>query len=411
MTVSHLLATIQYTAVVSTTDARATRFYRPELDILRFFAFLAVFIHHSLPVSIGLPSWPIVFSQWLNAIAAAGRHGVDLFFVLSSYLITELLIREYGKYQHIDVKSFYIRRTLRIWPLYFFFLLLSIVLDPYLFPLKSPGLAYTLLHFIFLGNWAIILYGLPSSIGSILWSVSIEEQFYVIWPLLIRRFGIASISVISAIFIVIAWVARILIVTLDIPGVFVIWCNTFARLDPIAAGALLAVFLRGAAPKIHPKQRVGLFLAGLMLFLFIGRYLSTTGMTSLLTFPLATLGSVILTIAVLVDTPAARFGILASSVIKLGRISYGLYVFHYLALTIGYRAIPETLSYPTRLVLHIAIGLPLTIIMALASYRWLEQPFLRLKEHFAHIQSQPTALSTLEDDYANDPVSQRQLIQ
>src|SRR5258705_826029 len=92
----------------------AARFYVPQLDGLRFFAFLVVFIAHVGAQSAAPP--------WLGAILPAGGFGVDLFFVLSSFLITTLLQREQGTQGRIDVRAFWMRRILRIWPLYFFFL-------------------------------------------------------------------------------------------------------------------------------------------------------------------------------------------------------------------------------------------------------------------------------------------------
>ena len=114
--------------VVESARAATARFYHPELDQLRFFAFLMVFLHHAFPhqpefwTKLGVPG-PI--AQVLSGIGATGAFGVSLFFVLSSYLITELLLREKELIGTLDVKSFYVRRILRIWPLYFFFLALA----------------------------------------------------------------------------------------------------------------------------------------------------------------------------------------------------------------------------------------------------------------------------------------------
>ena len=90
-------------------------FYRPELDAVRFVAFFAVFCHHLLPKITG--AYP-------HLVRACG-FGLPLFFVLSAYLIGELLLREKEQYQTIDLRAFYIRRILRIWPLYFFALLVG----------------------------------------------------------------------------------------------------------------------------------------------------------------------------------------------------------------------------------------------------------------------------------------------
>src|SRR5437016_5660952 len=105
-------------------EASATSvFYRPELDILRFSSFLAVYFNHTLG---GAAPYLRVYSaslaSWVTTVAFAGKFGVDVFFVLSSYLITELLLRERLICGKVDVKAFYFRRALRIWPLYFAFI-------------------------------------------------------------------------------------------------------------------------------------------------------------------------------------------------------------------------------------------------------------------------------------------------
>ncbi|MGA9977970.1 MAG: acyltransferase family protein [Candidatus Sulfotelmatobacter sp.] len=110
--------------------AQRERFYRPELDCLRFFAFFAVFIFHTLGggdaayfAARGVP-----FAGLIASAASAGRFGVDLFFFLSAYLITELLLREQEQCRKLDLRFFYMRRILRIWPLYFLGLLIGVLL-------------------------------------------------------------------------------------------------------------------------------------------------------------------------------------------------------------------------------------------------------------------------------------------
>jgi peptidoglycan/LPS O-acetylase OafA/YrhL len=145
------------------------RFYLPELDSLRFFAFLAVFICHCFALAGREGAWSDV-----------GSFGVDLFFVLSAYLITELLLRERRSRGRFDLGRFYARRILRIWPLYFTFLagaeLAGAVPQGDLAPLA-----------LFAGNFAYAAWGPPGLAVSSLWSLSVEEQFYLVWPLMMTR--------------------------------------------------------------------------------------------------------------------------------------------------------------------------------------------------------------------------------
>jgi peptidoglycan/LPS O-acetylase OafA/YrhL len=96
------------------------RYYRPELDCLRFFAFFAVFTFHSPGGDAAyFSARHIPLAALVASVTSAGRFGVDLFFLLSAYLITELLLREQNLFGRLDLRSFYVRRILRIWPLYF----------------------------------------------------------------------------------------------------------------------------------------------------------------------------------------------------------------------------------------------------------------------------------------------------
>ena len=151
-------------------------FYRPELDCLRFFAFLAVFVHHTMPRQIDfyiahhLPTA-------LSNVAYAGSFGVDLFFCLSAFLITELLLREKEEVGYLNVKAFYIRRILRIWPLYFAFVLFSFGLT-FVDRNQHFSVSQLTMFLLLAGNWASA-FTVISSVVAPLWSVSIEEQFYL----------------------------------------------------------------------------------------------------------------------------------------------------------------------------------------------------------------------------------------
>src|SRR6478752_213765 len=106
------------------------RFYRPELDVLRFFAFLGVFIFHTAPRTMDFydsARYPHWLSSLLIPTFGAGAYGVDLFFALSAYLITNLLLRERSATGALDLRGFYLRRILRIWPLYLAFVAFAAV--------------------------------------------------------------------------------------------------------------------------------------------------------------------------------------------------------------------------------------------------------------------------------------------
>jgi peptidoglycan/LPS O-acetylase OafA/YrhL len=141
-----------------------------------------------------------------------------------------------------------------------------------------------------------------------------------------------------------------------------IWCNTLARLDPIAAGALLACFRNGTLPGHSPRARVLWIGSGALLLLASGAAGDNSGWPVLVTYPLAAGASVVII--------AGALGAKLRAGAYFGKISYGLYVFHGAAIRIA----------PSH-----ALALPLTIAMAALSYRYLESPFLRLKGRFARL--------------------------
>jgi peptidoglycan/LPS O-acetylase OafA/YrhL len=371
-------------------------FYHPELDVLRFVAFFAVFLHHALPrdasLYIGSGLSPAV-TQWLLTAKAAGAYGVDLFFVLSSYLITELLLREYADRGKFSVPAFYMRRALRIWPLYFTFLAATVFVIPAILPAERFGPIYSVSFALFVGNWICAAYGLPFSVASPLWSISVEEQFYVGWPLLLLLFGVNRIKQLAFALLAVAVATRIYLAAYGVehPGV---WCNTLARLDPIALGAILAFVLRGRAPQIKNAFRLVLGGAAAAGFWLVARYLDQDGPTSVVTYTITALAGVLAIVAVL-QTDAGRLLRLRpfSWLVYLGRISYGLYVFHLLALALVARlVVVPLLGVPFNFELRFIFSLLLTVLLAAVSYQWLERPFLKLKKRFTYRIPRETAV-------------------
>lgn len=377
------------------TDAPARlngrRFYHPELDILRFFAFFLVFLHHALPhdpsfwTRYGVPSG---IAQVVAGIGSLGAFGVDVFFALSAYLITELLLREKTLIGDLDLKSFYLRRMLRIWPLYFFFLALAGVLTVVL-PGQKIGWQAALAFLFLGGNWWIVLRGFPSSVIFPLWSVSIEEQFYLFWPPLVRRLRTTDMAALAVTMLAVAWSARLYLGTHGATETQV-WCNTLARLDPIAAGILVAVLLRGEAPELSAQKRVAIIGFGVVCLAMAGNFWSIkadplTTPRILAGYPVVALGAAAMLIGVLSSAKVLSKSVL----VYLGKISYGLYVYHVLGLMVSDYAVPHADAALSRYLLRDAIALTLTVTFAATSFRWLETPFLGVKQRFTHVLSRP----------------------
>jgi len=367
-----------------------SRFYHPELDALRFFAFLMVFLHHALPhqaefwAKLGVSA---SLGAVLSGIGASGAFGVSLFFVLSAYLITELLLREKELVGSLDVKSFYVRRILRIWPLYFFFLALAVGMQWFV-PGQHMGWQAGLSFSALAGNWYIVFVGFPSSVIFPLWSVSIEEQFYLTWPLIVRRVSQMAMVAIAVGLLVVATATRFYLGAQH-RWESQIWCNTLVQLDPIAAGILMAVLLRGAAPQFSRLARVAMAVAGVACIASGALYFGIkndplTTARIVLGYPAVALGCVLLLLALLREGAKPW-----RALIYLGRISYGLYVFHVLGLLISDYVVPNQGANLARFGLRDLVGFAFTVAMAAISYRWLETPFLKLKERFTYVLSRP----------------------
>ena len=375
--------------------ASTTRFYRPGLDVLRFFAFLGVFTMHCLLLS---PS--MITGQ--RIIAAIGAFGLCLFFFLSSYLISELLLRERAATGSIHVRAFYVRRMLRIWPLYFVFLLFAKVLG-HLFPFFALD-NYRLVAFALLaGNWYLAAYGASWSPIEPLWSISVEEQFYVLWPLLGRFGGQRALGIVSAALVVGGFIhlqiySPIRATPLGLEFDDGIWRNSFFQFQFFGLGALTAMALRGRSLRWSLARRLGVGVLGLVLWLAASGLFNWPRFADRIPGPILALGYALVGVGciLLLLSMVAESARPPEWLARLGRISYGLYVFHWLFLELifvvphradgDYTAPPPSLTW---FAVKYVAALAVTLLVAMLSYRVLEAPFLRLKKKFTFVTSRP----------------------
>jgi len=376
------------------------RFYLPQLDGLRFFAFLLVFFSHFRWVPPSIARIPGV--GWLlRELHRHGGLGVDLFLVLSAYLITTLLLIEHKKLGRISLKFFYIRRTLRIWPLYYFILALSVLVLPVLQGVWSTAQHQDVLgtHGVFstffLANIAELFtdVAVPKRIGH-LWTISLEEQFYVVWPamlvVLLKRPKLIPAALLSAFALSVA--TRALVVSAEMQ--VAIWKFTLTHLDPFALGSLLALYRFK-----HPGngQHSGLrFLLGIGLILFTTRFPRPRDETMhvVWTYAVVALGFTFIIDGIL-DSSHKWFCRFLSwgPFVWLGQISYGLYVYHLVGIEagteIGY-ALGASLETTRGWLVHCAVNLGLIVGFSYVSFVLLEKPFMRMKKRFALVASRDT---------------------
>lgn len=356
------------------------RFYQPELDALRFFAFLSVLVHHG-PKTAG----------FFGLVISAGGYGLSMFFLLSAYLITELLLREREQSGTVIWRLFFIRRALRIWPLYYV-TLATTALVVWIWPqsdrLGTVGIAG---FAFFVANWVPIV-----QLGVILgplWSISIEEQFYLIWPPIVKAGGARLALAVSIVFVIVsfAWL------TVFRSNGWWLWFATPVQFLFFAAGAIVCI--AGRSYRMDWIKRAGIGFRGPFLIAGLATLAAGARMGNVsggiaeptltrfyLGYGAGVAGCVLVFIAVLGATHVPR------SLIYLGRISYGLYVFHSVVLIIAKRMIAPLGLGPHSIanaLLVDGLALLLCILIAHLSYRYLESPFLRMKERFAIIKSRP----------------------
>jgi len=334
-----------------------------------------------------------------------GWAGVDLFFVLSGFLITGILIdaRDGDGY----FKNFYMRRALRIFPLYYLFLIFFFWIWPLLSggPLEPLGPQIWMLTYM--GNFLFSFGGWEAVPGHTthLWSLAIEEQFYFIWPLVVFHASRTTLIRVCIGAIALAWLTRLglhMVVDSGIPG----YALLPARMDALALGGLLAIVVRTEGwadriqPLLSPSILVGVALllvtalASMVLSPAEGAFNPLQLHTQLLGYPAVDLLSACLVAyAVLPGRGEKSRLLMNSSLRKLGKYSYALYLLHIPLRNLAVnRVFPEgnlpTLwgsQLPVQL-LVIVLATGLTYAVALLSWNLFEQHFLRLKRHFEYRQ-------------------------
>lgn len=353
------------------------------LDGLRGIAILLVLFFHYLPRN---PHSPL---SWL---ASLGWSGVDLFFVLSGFLITGILYDTRGSRNFF--KAFYARRALRLFPLYFF--AVAIVLAASF--LSHVHLTWKAIPFYIYGANVMLLVkdGVPNSTRFFqcihFWSLALEEQFYSLWPLVI--FFVRSrrkLMLICAAGIIGALLFRVALIYFGAP-IWALYTELPSRMDSLLAGSMLALLLRGTSVSIS-RARIHLLLGGCCLTLVIlfvrarTLFFDSREMTTLGYSMFAGAYACILALTLARGTLANRMGKIPA-LRFFGRYSYGLYVWHDLPSPICVAWWPWFARNIHPLVLaqsaYAFTILTLFTAAAVASYELLEIRFLKLKSHFQY---------------------------
>lgn len=346
--------------------------YSPELDGLRGAAILSVMAFHA-----GAP------------FLKGGFIGVDIFFVLSGFLITSLLASEYDRYGSVSLKNFYMKRVLRLAPA-LILLLLAFCLASFMFLSNQKAISNyvdSIISLFYLSNWARAFSLHPPDFLGHTWSLSIEEQFYIVWPILLLtllRFSSSRKVVVffTVSLALLAWAFR---VYLHMKGATPerLYNGLDTRADALMVGCALGVayasgFFNKQALKIMPS-RILAFIATVSALILLAFSVGANWRAPYM-YQFAFFAIEILTAFIVIDIMANNRSILRRIVatrvlVWVGSISYGLYLWHYPI----YRAM---FSLELNGLTVITVGSLLTFVVAVLSYYLMEKPILKLKKTF-----------------------------
>ncbi|WP_026474928.1 acyltransferase family protein [Alkaliflexus imshenetskii] len=368
-----------------TNTPKTERLYWPELDGVRFFAFLLVFIHHH-PLFKDVPGLKYIYEY--------GWIGVDLFFVLSAYLFTKLLVVEYQKTNTISFKKFYIRRVFRIWPVYYVFVAIVVLLALYAKDFEVSRYMWIRIAGLltFADNILTANAGYnPIEITSHLWTIGYEEQFYVFIPLIIFFLVRKPIKVRWLFFIsvyLLCSIIRLIIIVKQVPHP-ALWVLPITHFEAIFMGVIIGF---GGADFILKKIKPEIVgVIGLLFFVLIILMpnLDIISGWLILTYTFVGFSTALVFYAVLYSPPLQRF-FSKELFVFLGKRSYGLYVFHLAANSLAFMIVKKAgFSDPNVLWISFIVSLLLTILMSVISYQFIERPFLILKKKFEIVVSRP----------------------
>ena len=357
-----------------------------------------VFLQHGISTSFQyLPIQGTLWERLLHTISNGGI-GVSIFFVLSGFLITYLLVSEHEISAKVSVRNFYIRRVLRIWPLYFLVVAISFLIYPIMKSMlgfSSPSVANIFLHLSFLSNFDVIRIeqfhpGQDVMSQNITWSVSIEEQFYLLWPLIFaflpKRFWVHAIAFVIG--------GSLVFRILNQDNYHVLYFHTFSVLLDLGIGGMLAYLVktnqsvRSFFEKTSGLQHLLFFFFSFLLIFYSDKIFSFDYGTAIgrvfISFSFA-----LIIASQAVTKSKSRLNLhnftFAS---KWGKYTYGIYLIHPLAITMC-DVVARLVNFPLSSFISVfALGIAaflLTLLLSKLSYDFYESKFLRLKDRFTTI--------------------------
>jgi peptidoglycan/LPS O-acetylase OafA/YrhL len=368
------------------------KIYFENLDGLRFLCFLSVFFFHSFHTEYAYIKNTETYNFIKFSVFGNGNLGVNFFFVLSGFLITFLLIAEKELNGQINLRKFWIRRILRIWPLFYFCVFFGFYAFPIFksafgqIPNETASIWY---YFTFLNNFDTINKGLAdASVLGVLWSVAIEEQFYLVWPVILYLLPVKKY-----------WIAfSLIIVTSIVFRAFndssVLHENhTLSCIGDMAMGSFGAWLVsqsnkfKDTVINLKKHTIILIYIVFFCIFIFRDEVLFSNYV--LRVFERSIISIVILAIILEQNYSQNSFFKLSkfTTISKLGMITYGLYCLHFIGILITTN-LTKLLGFNTNLwqvmLVDTSLALVITILISKVSYKYYEKPFLKWKDKFAY---------------------------
>jgi peptidoglycan/LPS O-acetylase OafA/YrhL len=351
----------------------------PQLDAIRGIAILMVIVHNTQDRYPSLHWWIVSANGWM---------GVDLFFVLSGFLITGILLQT-KQSQHY-FRDFYARRCLRIWPLYYAVLVFMFVLVPLLRPSEAPEIfaprsspwwAYPL----FLQNFLVPIPTKATGPLGVTWSLAVEEQFYLVWPWVVRFCSYAQLRFVA---IAVMCASPVLRLFLSIHGLN-IYSPTYCRTDGLMAGALLALLI--GTPDLDLPRLTGPAWACFLTAGPVALLLEALG-ARWIVFSFTVIASASFIYLALFSSAKWLRAVLTNRfLVYTGAVSYGLYLLHKIPFDLAkawHLALYQAGRYQAAVMLG---GIAASYGLAALSWNLLEKPCLRLKRFFNYPPAVKTA--------------------
>ena len=375
-----------------------SKLFFPNLDGLRFFCFLIVFLYHCNLTILNRMNDGTA-KEALNFIFQNGNSGVNIFFVLSGFLITMLLIREKEVQGSVHLKNFYLRRMLRIWPLFYLCVFLGFFVFPFykyhavMVPQENANFFY---YLFFAGNFDLIRIWpqLPDALTLVvLWSVAVEEQFYLMWPIFIKYTNKKMYPLLFAAIIVFTLIFRWFHTAHTEADYAIRYFHTFSVIGDMALGGMVAWYCSYDSPllrflkKIKRWQIVAIYALAIAVVLY-RKVLFVEALP--LTFERLVLAVLFAFIIAEQNYAVNSFFKFSKfkNISKLGIYTYGLYCLQFIGIILvqqlGEKMGFDFKTLPQALIACI-IALIFTIAISMGSYHLYEKHFLKLKDRFAFI--------------------------